>query len=71
MCVPIDRNDPRTRATRIAANLSLIAGLLLLKFARPPAVPHHAWFDALTGLFLGFYITVNLFTIARARRRDS
>ncbi len=68
MCVPYRHRDPRTRAIMIAANLSLIAGVLLLNIARHHTGAAHGWLDALTGLFMGFSIAANLLASHRARR---
>jgi len=68
MCIPMHRSAPRTRAILIAANLSLVAGVLLLDLARRRTGPTHGWLDALTGLFMGFSIAANLFASRRAGR---
>jgi hypothetical protein len=52
----------------IAANLSLVAGVLLLNFGRHFTSPTPGWLDALTGLFFGLSIAANLFAARRARR---
>jgi hypothetical protein len=52
----------------IAANLSLVAGVLLLDLARHQPSPTHGWLDALTGFFMGFSIAANLFASRRAGR---
>jgi len=68
MCVPIHRRDPRSRVLMIAANLSLVAGVLLLNFGRHSTSPTPGWIDALTGFFMCFSIAANLFVSRRARR---
>jgi hypothetical protein len=68
MCIPMHRRDPRSRAIMIAANLSLVAGVLLLDLARHHTGPTHGWLDALTGLLMGFSIAANFFALRRARR---
>ncbi len=68
MCVPYRERDPQTRAIMVAANLSLVAGVLLLDLARRRPSPTPEWLDALTGLFMGFSIAANLFASRRARR---
>jgi hypothetical protein len=52
----------------IAANLSLVAGVLLLNFGRHSTSPTPGWIDALTGFFMCFSIAANLFVSRRARR---
>jgi hypothetical protein len=68
MCVPYHHRDPRSRVIMIAANLSLVAGVLLLDFARHHTGSAHGWLDALTGLLMGFSIAANFFASRRARR---
>ena len=68
MCIPMHRSDPRTRAILIAANLSLVAGVLLLDLARHRPSPTPGWLDALTGLFMGFSVAANLFASRHASR---
>ncbi|MGD1064425.1 MAG: hypothetical protein ABR860_14285 [Terracidiphilus sp.] len=51
----------------IAANLSLVAGVLLLDLARSQPGPTPGWLDALTGLFMGFSIAANLVAARHAR----
>jgi len=60
MCVPYRHRDPRSRVLMIAANLSLVAGVLLLDLARHQPGPTRGWLDALTGLFMGLSIAANL-----------
>jgi hypothetical protein len=67
MCIPMHRRDPRSRVLMIAANLSLVAGVLLLDLARHRTGPTPGWLDALTGLFMGFSIAVNLVAARHAR----
>ena len=67
MCLPYRHRDPRSRATMIAANLSLVAGVLLLDFARRCIGPTPGWLDVLTGLFMGFSIAASLLVSSRAR----
>jgi hypothetical protein len=62
------RRDPRSRAIMIAANLSLVAGVLLLDLARHHTGPTPGWLDALTGLFMGFSIAANFLVVRRTRR---
>jgi hypothetical protein len=68
MCLPYRQRDPRTRVLMIAANLSLVAGVLLLDLARHQPSPTPGWLDALTGFFMGFSIAANLFVARSARR---
>lgn len=64
----MNRQDPRSSTLMIAANFSLVAGILLLDFGRHYASPTPGWLDALTGFFMGFSIAANLFAARRGRR---
>jgi hypothetical protein len=68
MCLPYSQHDRRTRRLLAISNLCLIAGLLLWNFAHPANPIQKNWLDGMCGLFLGFYITVNLCLLRFARR---
>jgi len=68
MCVPMRHRDPRSRAIMTAANLALVAGVVLLDLARHHASPTPGWLDALIGLFMGLSIAANFLVVRRARR---
>jgi hypothetical protein len=68
MCIPVHRRRRRSRVILIAANLSLVVGILLLDLARHRPSPTPGWLDALTGLFMGFSVAANLFASRHASR---
>lgn len=68
MCIANRQLGPAARRMRFFANLSLIAGLILWSFVHPSWQMAKNWHDGLSGLLLGFSITVNLLLLRRARR---
>lgn len=70
MCVPYSQHDPRTRNLLAIGNICLIAGLLLWNFALPDSQIQKNWLHGLTGLLMGFSITVNLCVLRFTRHRD-
>jgi len=68
MCAPIYRRDRRARFIYVIANVSLVAGLLLLNFGRSVTSAAHPWIDGFGGLFMGLSIGANLFVVLCARR---
>jgi hypothetical protein len=68
MCVPYSQHAPRIRRVLAIGNLCLVAGLLLWNFARPANQIQQNLLHGLTGLLIGFSITVNLCMLRFARR---
>lgn len=68
MCIAVEQLNRRSRWLRVAANLALVAGLLLWNFGRPATGLSRGWFDGLVGLLMGFSIAGNLLLVARSRR---
>jgi len=68
MRIPIYRRDPKSRVLFVIANLALAVGLILWAFVRPALAASHAWLDAVCGLLMGFYVTVNLMLMRGAGR---
>lgn len=68
MCIANDQLGRGGRGLRVAANLVLVAGLLLWNFVRPAGKPIGPWFDATVGLLMGVSIGMNLLLVARGRR---
>ena len=67
MCLPIRKQDPKTRRRMVVANLALVVGLVLWALVRPSLAAPHAWIDGLAGFFLGISIGANLFVVVRSR----
>jgi hypothetical protein len=68
MCEPYSHRNPQTRRVVAIGNLCLVAGLLLWNFARPANQIQQNLLHGLTGLLIGFSITVNLCMLRFARR---
>lgn len=67
MSIANEQMNRRGRWLRAAANVALVAGLLLWNFARPAGSSPEMWFDGLVGLLMGFSIATNLLLVARSR----
>jgi hypothetical protein len=68
MCIPIQKLGNRARRIQAFANLSLVAGIVLIHFVHPSSHQGQMFTHGVGGLLLGLSLGFNLFWIRSARR---